>query len=491
MLFNSFHFLIFFPAVVLIYFIVPKKMRYLWLLAASYYFYMCWNVKYALLLLFSTAVTWISGLVMYAAEEKGGDERKIVLWKKICVAVSFILNLSILFFFKYFYFTIDNINYLLEKCRLKVIVPGFDIVLPVGISFYIFQALSYTMDIYRKEIKAEKNFARYALFVSFFPQLVAGPIERSKNLLIQLERMDELKLWNYERVRSGILLMVWGFFQKLVIADRIAIVVDQVYDSYWEYGCVELVTAAVLFSFQIYCDFGGYSNIAKGAAQVMGISLMDNFRQPYFAANIREFWRRWHISLTTWFTDYLYIPLGGNRRGKCRQCTNIMIVFLCSGLWHGANWTYLVWGLMHGAAQVAGNVKKWIAAKGRENNPGRLKAGKIAITFCLVTVFWIFFRADTIGQAWGYLTQCLKYRRLHSFTDMGLDRANWIVLLAALFVLFLVDWLHEKGVAIRERLCAQNAIIRGMVYLGAVWAIILFGVYGYQYDAGQFIYFQF
>lgn len=491
MLFNSFHFLIFFPAVVLIYFIVPKRMRYLWLLAASYYFYMCWNVKYALLLLFSTAVTWISGLLMYAAGEKGGDERKIVLWKKSCVAVSFILNLSILFFFKYFYFTIDNINYLLEKCRLKVIVPGFDIVLPVGISFYIFQALSYTMDIYRKEIKAEKNFARYALFVSFFPQLVAGPIERSKNLLIQLERMDELKLWNYERVRSGILLMVWGFFQKLVIADRIAIVVDQVYDSYWEYGCVELVTAAALFSFQIYCDFGGYSNIAKGAAQVMGISLMDNFRQPYFAANIREFWRRWHISLTTWFTDYLYIPLGGNRRGKCRQCTNIMIVFLCSGLWHGANWTYLVWGLMHGAAQVAGNVKKWIAPKARKNNPGPLKAGKIAITFCLVTVFWIFFRADTIGQAWGYLTQCLKYRRLHSFTDMGLDSANWIVLLAALLILLLVDLLHEKGVAIREKLCAQNVIVRGMVYLGAVWAIILFGVYGYQYDAGQFIYFQF
>lgn len=491
MLFNSFQFLIFFPVVVLVYFLAPRKIRYLWLLAASYYFYMCWNAKYALLLLFSTAVTWLSGLALQHVAQKDWNEERIVFYKKICVAVSFVLNLFLLFFFKYFYFTIDNINYLLEKCHLKILEPGFDIVLPVGISFYIFQALSYTMDIYRQEIKAEKNFARYALFVSFFPQLVAGPIERSKNLLRQLENMDRLKLWDYDRVKSGIMLMVWGFFQKLVIADRIAIVVDRVYENYQGFGFVELATTAVLFSFQIYCDFGGYSNIARGAAEVMGISLMDNFRQPYLAADIKEFWRRWHISLTSWFTDYLYIPLGGNRKGKAKQCRNILVVFLCSGLWHGANWTYVVWGLLHGCAQVAGNIRKWAFPERKKGNTSGIRALKTAVTFAVVSVFWVFFRADTIGQAFGYLAQCLKYRRLQTFTAMGLSKANWIVLLLSLIVLFVVDCLHERGIELRKKLCAQNVAVRGMVYLAAIWAIILFGIYGYQYDAGQFIYFQF
>lgn len=491
MLFNSFQFLIFFPLVVLVYFLVPGKVRYLWLLTASYYFYMCWNAKYALLLFFSTAVTWISGIVLQQVSQKDWESERIAFCKKVCVAVSFLLNLSILFFFKYYYFTVDNLNYLLEKCHLKVIEPRFDIVLPVGISFYIFQALSYTMDVYRQEIKAEKNFARYALFVSFFPQLVAGPIERSKNLLIQMENMDRLKLWNYERVRNGILLMIWGFFQKLVIADRIAIVVNQVYESYQKFGFVELATTAVLFSFQIYCDFGGYSNIARGAAEVMGISLMNNFRQPYLAVDIKDFWRRWHISLTSWFTDYLYIPLGGNRNGRGTQCRNILIVFLCSGLWHGANWTYVVWGLLHGFAQVIGNIRKWMFPEKRWENYAGIRAVKTAVTFGIVTIFWVFFRADTIGQALGYLTQCLKYRRLQTFTAMGLNKANWIVLLLSLAILFVVDGIHERGISIRQSLYGRNVLVRGAVYLAAIWGIILFGIYGYQYDVSQFIYFQF
>lgn len=496
MLFNSFHFLIFFPLVVLVYFLIPRKMRYIWLLAASYYFYMCWNAKYALLLFFSTAVTWLAGLAMEHVSGKEWEAERILIHKKICVGVSFGLNLSLLFFFKYFYFAVDNLNFLLEKMHLNIISPGLDIILPVGISFYIFQALSYTVDVYRQEIKAEKNLARYALFVSFFPQLVAGPIERSKNLLTQIEQMDRLKLWNYERIRNGVLLMIWGFFQKLVIADRIAIVVNQVFDSYQEYGLVELGTTAILFSFQIYCDFAGYSTIAKGAAEVMGFQLMDNFTQPYLAVDIKDFWRRWHISLTTWFTDYLYIPLGGNRKGKKKQCRNILIVFLCSGLWHGANWTYVVWGLLHGCAQVMGNVfkwciPKWCIPKRKENNSWWRKTAKVAVNFAVVTVFWVFFRANNMKDALGYFLQCLKYPRLHSFTDMGLNEANWIVLIIAIGILAIVDLLHEKGMRIRQQLYTRCFLVRGTVYLAAVWLVILFGVYGFQYDASQFIYFQF
>lgn len=494
MLFNSFEFLVFFPTAVMIYFLIPKKFRYLWLLTASYYFYMCWNRKYALLLLFSTIITWTCGLVLQCVSDWKLNNEKIILYKKLFVLISFILNLSILFFFKYFNFLIDNLNYIFEKFHLSWNLPAFDIILPVGISFYIFQALGYTVDVYRQEIKAEKNFFRYALFVSFFPQLVAGPIERSKNLLNQLEKTEHLKLWNYDRIKNGILLMLWGFFQKMVIADRIAIVADQVFDHYQEYGFVELTTTAILFSFQIYCDFGGYSNIARGAAEVMGIQLMNNFRQPYFAPDIKEFWRRWHISLTSWFTDYLYIPLGGNRKGKVRQSANILIVFLCSGLWHGANWTYVVWGLFHGCAQIINNTPKLSAPPSFKKRSPRiilLKMVKIAFTFGLVSVFWIFFRADTLGQALGYFAQSLRYRRLHSFTDMGIDQANWIILLISLGVLFIVDILHECGISIRQKIYMQNIVLRGMIYLSAIWAIILFGIYGSQYDASQFIYFQF
>lgn len=452
---------------------------------------MCWNASYALLLLFSTAVTWLGGLALWKLSVIDLNESKKTSLRKLCVAVSFILNLSILFFYKYFYFVTDNINFVLKAFNLKTYEPAFDIILPVGISFYIFQALSYTMDIYRQQVEVEKNFAKYALFVSFFPQLVAGPIERSKNLLVQIEGMDKLKLLNYERVRDGVLLMTWGLFQKIVIADRIAIVVNQVYDNYHSYGCVELVTAALLFSFQIYCDFGGYSNIAKGAAQVMGIQLMDNFRQPYLAENIKDFWRRWHISLTTWFTDYLYIPLGGNRKGKLKQNRNILIVFLCSGLWHGAAWTYVIWGALHGCAQILGNILGNIKKERNAALGILVRIFKTGITFGIVTVLWVFFRAETIGQAFGYFAQMLRYKRLQTFEAMGLGYADWIVLIAALFILFMIDIMHERGIRLRRELYKRNVFFRGFIYLCIVWSILLFGIYGYQYDASQFIYFQF
>jgi D-alanyl-lipoteichoic acid acyltransferase DltB (MBOAT superfamily) len=325
MLFNSIEFLIFFPIVVVVYFIIPDKIKHLWLLIASYYFYMCWNAKYALLILASTIVTYISGILLDKVKNQ-------TLLKKSVVTASFVINLGILFYFKYINFMLVIFTRIFAKLHIQLNTPVFDIILPVGISFYTFQALSYTMDVYRGEIKAEKNFFRYALFVSFFPQLVAGPIERSKNLLKQLSVPQK---FSFENMREGLLLMMWGYYLKLVLADRIAIFVDTVYGDYKTYPGMYLIIATMLFAVQIYCDFAGYSTIAMGAAKVLGVELMENFNAPYLSTSVAEFWRKWHISLTSWFKDYLYIPLGGSRKGKLRKYLNKMIVFLVSGLWHG------------------------------------------------------------------------------------------------------------------------------------------------------------
>ena len=337
MLFNSFRFLVFFPAAVFIYFLIPKRLRYIWLLAASYFFYMNWNAKYALLLAGSTLVTWFGGLLLGLCQEKNAGS----FWKKWIVALSFACNLGILGFFKYFDFALVNVNALLERLGMQVLERPFDIVLPVGISFYTFQALGYTVDVYRQDIRPQKNLFKYALFVSFFPQLVAGPIERSKNLLKQL---SEPRKFDYPSVRAGLLLMLWGFFVKLVIADRAAVLVNTVYSQYLNYSGFQLITANILFAVQIYCDFMGYSTIARGAAKVMGYDLMSNFERPYFSQSIKEFWRRWHISLSTWLRDYLYIPLGGSRCARIRKYFNILVTFAISGLWHGSKGTFVLWG---------------------------------------------------------------------------------------------------------------------------------------------------
>ena len=347
MLFNSVDFLVFFPIVTMVYFLLPHKVRWVWLLVTSYYFYMCWNAKYALLMATSTAITWLSGLLIAKAGEIQ-DETKQARRKKLWVALSFLLNLAILFFFKYFNFFLNNLNALAGLIGVEVQVPAFDVILPVGISFYTFQALSYTMDVYRGEIPPERNIFRYALFVSFFPQLVAGPIERSKNLLGQLY---EYHTFDPQRVRDGLMLMLWGMFEKVVIADRVSMLVTYVYDNYTTLPGGAVILATVLFAVQIYCDFGGYSDMAIGAAQVLGFRLMENFHRPYLSRSAGEFWHRWHISLSTWFRDYLYIPLGGNRKGTARKYLNVMITFLTSGLWHGASWNFVVWGGLNGGYQ--------------------------------------------------------------------------------------------------------------------------------------------
>lgn len=489
MLFNSIDFLIFFPIVTLLFFIIPRRLRTLWLLIASYYFYMSWNPKYAILIALSTVTTFISGIFIEKSEKP--------VSKKLVVAASLFINLAILGIFKYADFALQTLDSITRHLGLGTIDKRLDLLLPVGISFYTFQALSYTLDVYRGTIRAEKNLVRYALFVSFFPQLVAGPIERSGNLLSQIQTIKERKLWDYDRIRDGLLLMFWGLFQKLVIADRASLLVDQVYGNYADYGFLELTIASVLFAFQIYCDFGGYTNIARGAAQVMGFSLMQNFRQPYLAVSIKDFWRRWHISLTSWFTDYLYIPLGGSRKGLLRQYVNILIVFGVSGLWHGASWHFVAWGLLHAVYQVAGNVKGRIVKRCRsqadeEAHPSfSQKLGKGLVTFALVDFAWIFFAADSLRQVFGILRRMLTVFQVSGVYDLGLDRGNWFLLVTAICILMAVDLIHESGKSVFALISRQTLWFRWILYLGLIWCTILFGIYGVEYDSSQFIYFQF
>ncbi len=476
MLFNSMDFLIFFPIVIAVYFIIPRKARYIWLLVCSYYFYMNWNPKYALLMLLSTLITYLSGLLMEHASKKSH--------KKVILAGSLISNLGILVLYKYLTFLFTNISAVLGLFHVSVQIPSIDLLLPVGISFYTFQALSYSMDVYREEIKPEHNFLKYALFVSFFPQLVAGPIERSSNLISQVCNVDKLNLWNFERVKQGLLLMMWGYFQKLIIADRAAIYVDRIYNSYTDYGFLELLFATILFAFQIYCDFNGYTCIARGASKVLGVNLMLNFKQPYLASSIKDFWRRWHISLTSWFTDYLYIPLGGNRKGRLRKYLNIMIIFSVSGLWHGASWHYIIWGFLHGVFQIGQDIK----------NPFRRfpKVIQIMITFLLVDFAWLFFRADSAKNALLILRQ-MTMRLSNGFSFLsGQEQINDLgILLVALLLLLVIDLLHEKNISLITILNRQNIFVRYIIYCVSFWGILMFGIFGPQYDASNFIYFQF
>ena len=494
MLFNSLEFLIFFPAVALVYFLIPHKIRYIWLLLASYFFYMCWNPSYALLMLTSTVITYASGFAI-----KAGEKRNSVKIKKLSVAFSFTINIAILFFFKYFNFLIDNINSILSATGLQLIQPGFDLLLPVGISFYTFQALSYTMDVYRNDVEHEKNFFKYALFVSFFPQLVAGPIERSSNLIHQI---SERHYFDSQRVARGLMLMLWGFFQKLVIADRAAYFVNAVYNNPTapESSGLAVFFATVLFAFQIYCDFSSYTDIARGAAEVMGFSLMKNFETPYFSQSVAEFWRRWHISLSTWFRDYLYIPLGGNRKGKVRKYINLMIVFLVSGLWHGASWTFVIWGGLNGIYQVAGELtsplRKKVSAKLNNKPNFSSMLFKMTVTFCLVGFSWIFFRANSISDAFTLIGNMFSEFNPWIITDgtifnFGLDSADMFVLIISLLVLLGVSVAKYNKVEIRQWVCNQGIWFRYTVYLAAVFVVLIFGIYGSNYDSSQFIYFQF
>lgn len=488
MLFNSLDFLVFFPIVTLVYFVIPRDKRYIWLLLASYYFYMGWNPKYAILIGTSTLITYFSGIWMERSQGK---------YKRLALIFSLLSNLGILALFKYANFFLSTLNALFASVGLQFTDRRLDLLLPVGISFYTFQALGYTFDVHRGETKAERNLLRYALFVSFFPQLVAGPIERSNHLLRQVREVERMELWEYDRIRKGFLLMAWGYFQKLVIADRISILVDQVYNDYSNYGFLEIAVATVLFAFQIYCDFGGYSDIARDSAMVMGFELMKNFRQPYLAFSIHDFWRRWHISLTSWFTDYLYIPLGGNRKGLLRKYANIFIVFAVSGLWHGASWHFVAWGMLHAVYQIFGDMKFQIVRKIGNGAATELsfsqRLSRGFVTFGLVDAAWFLFAVSQGGmhQAYGMLRQMSSVFHTTNILGMGLSLTDFGALVFGLGVLGIVDILHEQGISVFQAVGRQTLWFRWGLYLGLIWATIMLGVYGAEYSTAEFIYFQF
>lgn len=500
MQFNSLDFMLFFPIVLFLYFFIPRRLRMVWLLIASYYFYMSWNAEYAVLIGGSTIITYVSALLL---EKINADAGKHTHFKRVMLLVCcIVINLGILGVFKYGNFAIDSLNILLKQFRISTVEKRFDLLLPVGISFYTFQALGYIIDVYRGEIKAERNILRYALFVSFFPQLVAGPIERTKNLLPQLNAVDKIKLWNSKRITSGAIMMVWGYFMKMVIADRVAILVDTVFNNYRMYGSTELILAAIGFTIQIYCDFASYSIIAIGAAKIMGFDLMENFNTPYLAKNIRDFWDRWHISLSNWFKDYLYIPLGGSRKGTVRKQINILVVFLASGLWHGASWNYVIWGGIHGIYHVVYDctkkVREWINSKMKVNtNCFSYRLLQTIITFVSVVFAWIFFRSDSITNALRYIkriiirpTPWIMFNG--EIYNLGLNRTEFNILVFAIVILILVDMLkYLRNKTLDAFLFEQNVWFEWAVIIGLVAFIFVYGEYGPAFDAKQFIYFQF
>ena len=379
MTFDSLEFLIFLPIVVGVHWQLPGKWRKYWLLAASYFFYMYWNPALIVLLLFSTVVDYSCGRGMEGA---GAGRRKALL------LVSVFVNLGLLVSFKYLDFFGDTVNGLCAWMGLAYRVPAMNLILPVGISFYTFQTMSYTIDVYRGRVPAERDFGTFALYVTFFPQLVAGPIERAATLLPQLRAERGL---DREDFAAGFQLLVSGFFRKVVIADLCGSYVDRVYGAAGPVEGAAVAVATLLFAVQIYCDFAGYSEIAAGCARLMGVRLMRNFDRPYLSGSIREFWRRWHISLSGWFTDYLYIPLGGSRQGLKRQLFATLVVFCASGLWHGARWTFVLWGLFHGGLMAL----ELLLPKAT----GKHRGLRVALTFCAVTLSWIFFRSATLEQA--------------------------------------------------------------------------------------------
>ncbi|MBV6401470.1 MAG: hypothetical protein CNIPEHKO_01771 [Anaerolineales bacterium] len=508
MLFNSFHFLVFFPVVTTLYFLLPHRFRWGLLLAASCYFYMAFIPKYILILFVTITVDYFAGIGL---ETTQGNKKKWIL------LASILANVGMLGFFKYFNFANENIAALANFIDWNYPIENLSIILPIGLSFHTFQSLSYTIEVYRGHQKAERHYGYLALYVLFYPQLVAGPIERPQNILHQLH---EEHRFEYQRVADGLKWMAWGMFKKVVIADRMALFVNPIYDSPTGHAGPALVFATLAFAIQIYCDFSGYSDIALGSAQVMGIRLMKNFQHPYFAKSISEFWRRWHISLSTWFRDYVYIPLGGNRSGARRTAINLFITFLLSGLWHGANWTFVIWGALHGVYII---LNHWIEPRwtrfgdsGFAKRFSSLRNGlSLLSTFGLVCFAWIFFRASTLPDAlyivthlfsgWsGFVrqTSSLAQEVIHSgfwvfvnglFASLNdlteLTRSEITLSALALILLLYIETKQHRGDFLAQFNLKQPAIR----YIGYSLLIVIILALGTLYTGVEqaFIYFQF
>ena len=476
MFFNSFQFLFFFILVTTLYFLLPFKIRWILLLVASCYFYMAFVPIYILILGFTIVVDYFAGILI---ESSQGKKRKLFLIS------SLIANIGILCVFKYYNFINDNLAFILHGFGLANPIPYLSILLPIGLSFHTFQAMSYTIEVYRGNQKTERHFGLYALYVMFYPQLVAGPIERPQNLLHQFRVKHE---FNSDRVFEGLKIMIWGLFKKLVVADRLGTYVNGAYNYIDNQDGITLLLATIFFSFQIYCDFSGYSDMAIGAARVMGFNLMTNFKRPLFAKNTGQFWKRWHISLSTWFKDYLYFPIGGNKVPVPRWYFNIMVVFLISGLWHGANWTYIIWGGINGfylvfALITKNYVEKFNSLTGIVKFPKLHLFLQITVTFILITFSRIFFRAQSFDDAIKVIKKIATFKG-SIFTDGFMIIAYSFFAIAILLIVeFKKEFYHGKFTLSNHK----YFWVRNLYYTVLIILIITLGVF----DGGQFIYFQF
>jgi alginate O-acetyltransferase complex protein AlgI len=459
MLFNSISFIYFFLITVVLYFILPHKNRWLLLLLASAYFYMAYKPIFILILVYTIIVDYFAAIAI--------EDSILITKKKIFLILSLFANIGVLFFFKYFNFFSDNINLLLDNFHLNKRIPILDIILPIGLSFHTFQAISYTIEVYRGKQKAERHIGYYSLYVLFFPQLVAGPIERPQNVLHQFH---EKKYFNYENSVKGFQLIIFGLFKKIVIADRLSIYVNEIYKNPDQHYSLSILIAALFFSIQIYCDFSGYSDIAKGSAKILGYDLMLNFNYPYFSKNISEFWSRWHISLSTWFRDYVYIPLGGNRVSNIKYYRNILIVFGLSGFWHGANWTFIIWGIAHAFLLVFESIFN-------KNRIVNFLLFNQFSTFLIISLTWIFFRSENILQSMQIFNRLFSFSFQYNLNEISAGKGPLNLIFSTTFIIILLFIekfkIHEKN---------NKYIISIFILL-----ILLFGNYGNN----EFIYFQF
>jgi len=474
MLFNSIEYFLFLPTVFILYWFVFKKdlkLQNLLILISSYFFYGWWDWRFLSLIFLSTVVDYFVGLKIYDSQDN--KVKKIYLW------ISILFNVGLLGFFKYFNFFIDSwIDLLRSFGYEQKSVWTLNIMLPLGISFYTFQTMSYSLDIYYKKLKPTKGFISFASFASFFPQLVAGPIERASNLLPQILTK---RVFKYEQGVQGLRLILWGMFKKVVIADSLGTMVDRIFDDYQSMDGGVLLLGLIYFAFQIYCDFSGYSDIAIGTAKLFGIELMSNFKFPYFSRDISEFWRRWHISLSSWFRDYLYIPLGGSKGGRWMSIKNLFVIFIISGFWHGANWTFIMWGLIHALLYIPlfliGKNRRYTTNVVSENNwfPSIKEFFQMVITFFSTMFAWAFFRSDSISDAFFYLNSIINSLTIPSNEKIGI---------VYILILCTLDWLWRKNE--RDPLNIPNKYIRYVIYFIIFYLIIIFNE-----NKQQFIYFQF
>ena len=476
MLFNSIEFLLFLPTIFILYwFVFNKNLKYqnTLILVSSYVFYGWWDYRFLSLIFLSTIVDYVIGLSI--SNQSSKKKQKLLLWGSV------LFNLSVLGFFKYYNFFVDSWVELFSLLGYEIkSIWTLNFILPVGISFYTFQTMSYTIDIYRKKLEPTKDFISFASFVSFFPQLVAGPIERASNLLPQILKKREFQ---HDQVIQGLKLILWGLFKKVVIADSLAPIVDDIFSNYQDFGGGTLWLGAIYFSFQIYCDFSGYSDIAIGTSKLFGFELMSNFKFPYFSRNIGEFWRRWHISLSTWFRDYLYIPLGGSQEGKWKSIRNIFIIFLVSGFWHGANWSFIFWGLFHSILFLP----TFMFNKNRNYTSSIIAANtllpslkefiSVGTTFLLVTIGWVFFRSESIGDSFSYLTSMIS--NINIVTHLSPKISFYIL------VLVLVDW--------TQRFDERNLFVTFPKLIFRIFVIIcvFLILINFKKESQQFIYFDF